>query len=79
MKAIGQMLNNLMREMLFLPEQASTFATKVDYLHYFVIIITMLASTLVGLLAVSFFFKYRETKVRRLHPRSSTPAAASRW
>jgi cytochrome c oxidase subunit 2 len=62
MKEFGQMLNNLMREMLFLPEQASTFATKVDYLHYFVIIVTMVSSALVGLLAVGFFFKYRETK-----------------
>ena len=43
MKELGQMLNNMMREMLFLPEQASTFATKVDYLHYSVIIVTMAA------------------------------------
>ena len=28
-------LNNLMREMLFLPEQASTFSTRVDYLKLF--------------------------------------------
>jgi cytochrome c oxidase subunit II len=57
-----QILNNLMREMLFLPAQASTFATKVDYLHYFVVTVTMLSSVFVGLLAVYFFFKYRETK-----------------
>jgi cytochrome c oxidase subunit II len=63
MKALGNMLNDLMRQMLFLPEQASTMSTKIDFLHYFVIIVTMVASTLVGLLAVSFFFKYRETKV----------------
>jgi cytochrome c oxidase subunit II len=57
-----QLLNELMRVLLFLPEQASTFATKVDYLHYFVIVITMLASTLVGVGAMVLFFKFRETK-----------------
>jgi cytochrome c oxidase subunit 2 len=62
MNELKQWLNDLMRAMLFLPEQASTFATKVDYLHYFVVTVTMLSSTLVGLLAVYFFFKYRETK-----------------
>jgi cytochrome c oxidase subunit II len=62
MNELAHMLNELMRQMLFLPEQASTFAKKVDFLHYFVIVVTMLSSTLVGLLAVSFFFKYRETK-----------------
>lgn len=62
MNELKAMADNLMRELLFLPEQASTFSTRVDHLHYFVIIVTMLSSTLVGLLAMSFFFKYRETK-----------------
>jgi cytochrome c oxidase subunit II len=62
MNELVQMLNNLMREMLFLPVQASTFSTKVDYLHYFVVTVTMLSSTFVGLMAMFFFFKYRETK-----------------
>ncbi len=52
--------NELMRKMLFLPEQNSTFAQKVDFLHYFVFTVTMLSSGLVGLVAVIFFFKYRE-------------------
>ena len=37
-------MNDLMRRLLWLPEQASTFAPKVDNLHYFVITVTMLAS-----------------------------------
>ena len=37
-------MNDLMRRLLWLPEQASTFAPKVDYLHYFVITVTMIAS-----------------------------------
>ncbi len=51
--------NELMRKMLFLPEQASTLAYRIDFLHYFVFIVTMVSSIAVGLLAVSFFFKYR--------------------
>ena len=61
-------MNDLMRKMLWLPEQASTFATEVDHLHYFVIIVTMLVSVAVGLLAFAFFFKYRERR-----PNQSTP------
>ena len=53
-------LNELMRRMLFLPEQASTFSTRVDYLHYFVFVVTMLSSVGVGMGAVYFFYRYRE-------------------
>jgi cytochrome c oxidase subunit 2 len=61
-------MNELMRKMLWLPEQASTFAPEVDHLHYFVIIVTMLVSVAVGLMAFAFFFKYRERR-----PNQSTP------
>lgn len=61
-------MNEIMRTILWLPEQASTFAKAVDELHYFVITVTMLSSLAVGLLAFGFFFKYRQ-----LHPRQSTP------
>ncbi len=60
--------NEIMRKLLFLPEQASTFATKVDNLHYFVDTVTMISSLFVGLVAMWFFFKYRERK-----PNASTP------
>src|SRR5260370_32203662 len=61
-------MNDLRRRLLFLPVQASTFAKPVDYLHYFVITVTMLISVAVGVLAFAFFFKYRERK-----PGVSTP------
>ena len=61
-------MNDFMRKLLFLPEQASTFATKVDFLHYFVVTVTMVSSLGVGLIATYFFFRYRETK-----PFASTP------
>ncbi len=62
-------MNEIMRTILWLPEQASTFAKQVDELHYFVITVTMVSSVAVGLLAFGFFFKYRQ-----LRPRQSTPA-----
>src|SRR5260370_38372813 len=61
-------MNDLRRRLLFLPVQASTFAKPVDYLHYFVITVTMLISVAVGVLAFAFFCKYRERK-----PGDSTP------
>jgi cytochrome c oxidase subunit II len=52
-------MNELMRKLLFLPVQASTMAPAVDHLHYFVIITTMIVSTLIGVAAVGFYVKYR--------------------
>jgi cytochrome c oxidase subunit 2 len=53
---------DLLRRILWLPEQNSTFAPRIDHLHYFVIIVTMIASLLTGILAVIFLFKYRERR-----------------
>jgi cytochrome c oxidase subunit II len=61
-------MNELMRNLLWLPVQASTFAKSVDNLHYFVITVTMIASVVTGLLAFFFFFKYRQRR-----PGQSTP------
>ena len=58
-------IEDLMRHLLWLPEPGSTFAVPVDRLHFFVITVTMIASTITGLLAFVFFFKYRETCVQR--------------
>ncbi|QRN99208.1 cytochrome c oxidase subunit II [Archangium violaceum] len=52
-------MNELLNNILFLPEQASTFAERVDNLHYFVVGVTMLMSFAVGTAAVFFFFRYR--------------------
>ena len=61
-------MNDLMRRLLWLPDQASTFASKVDTLHYFVIAVTMIASTATGLMAFYFFFKYRERRRNQSTP-----------
>lgn len=53
-------MNELMRKLLFLPEQASTVAAEIDGLHYFVIIVTMLGATGVALAVLFFILRYRE-------------------
>jgi cytochrome c oxidase subunit 2 len=61
-------MSDIMRSLLWLPVQASTFARSVDNLHFFVIITTMIASTVTGLLAVVFLFKFRERRANQSTP-----------
>jgi cytochrome c oxidase subunit II len=61
-------IEDLMRQILFLPDPRSTFAVRVDQLHFFVISVTMIASLLTGLLAVFFLFKYRERRKKQSTP-----------
>lgn len=53
-------MNELMRKLLFLPEQASTVAAEIDWLHYFVITVTMLGAFGVALATLYFIVRYRE-------------------
>jgi cytochrome c oxidase subunit 2 len=52
-------MNDLLRRILFLPEQASDYARQVDALHYFVILTTMVGATGVFATALYFFVRYR--------------------
>ena len=52
-------INDALRAMLFLPEQASTFALKVDRLHFFVLVTTLLASSAIGLVAIAWMVRFR--------------------
>src|SRR5207237_1861007 len=61
-------VNEFLRKLLFLPEQASSYAYLVDRLHYFVIITTLIMSTAVGMTAIAFFLKFR-----RRHEGQRTP------
>jgi cytochrome c oxidase subunit 2 len=69
-------MNELMRRLLFLPEQASAYARDVDALHFFVISVTMIGAFGVFLAAIIFFVRYRrrsdtdvtpEVKPRAVH------------
>ena len=62
-------MNDLMRILLFLPEQASTFAERVDRLHYLVITTTMVVSVAIGSTAVLFYVLYRRRKPHEYTPR----------
>lgn len=61
-------MNELLRRLLFLPEQASTFARDVDKLHFFVILTTFIASAGVGLTAIFFFARYRRRSEQQTTP-----------
>ncbi len=56
-------MNELMRRILFLPEQGSAYASQVDHLHYFVILMTMLG-----------VFWRREVKAKRVRGAGGPPA-----
>lgn len=67
-------MNELLRRLLFLPEQASEHARQIDALHYFVIITTMIAAAGVFLTAIWFFVRYRRRAegeaTPEVHPRT---------
>ena len=52
-------MNELLRRILFLPPQASSVARELDYLHYFVIGVTLAGATLVALCVGYFIVRYR--------------------
>ncbi len=52
-------MNDLLRRMLFLPDQVSGFARDVDHLHYFIILTTFIGAAGVFLTAIFFFVRYR--------------------
>ncbi|MBZ4330409.1 cytochrome c oxidase subunit II [Corallococcus interemptor] len=58
-------MSDLANQFLFLPERASTFAERVDFLHYFVVGTTMVMSAGVGLAALFMFFRYRRREAHQ--------------
>lgn len=62
-------MNEVFRRILFLPEQASSFAYDVDRLHYVIIGVTMFMSTLVGMTALLFFVRFRRRSENQITPR----------
>ncbi|GAC1354216.1 MAG: cytochrome c oxidase subunit II [Polyangiales bacterium] len=51
-------MNELLRRLLYLPPQASTFARPIDWLHFVVIGVTMAGATGVALLTLFYFFRF---------------------
>lgn len=56
-------MNEIFREMLALPPQASTVAREIDLLHFWVIGVTMLGASIVALVALWFTVRYRASRV----------------
>jgi cytochrome c oxidase subunit 2 len=52
-------MNELMRKLLFLPEEATQYARDVDALHYFVVGTSMLAALAIFATALVFMIRYR--------------------
>jgi cytochrome c oxidase subunit 2 len=67
-------MNELIRRLLFLPEQASQHARDLDKLHFFIISVAMIAAFGVFLTALVFFIKYR-----RRSEADVTPAVKPRF
>ena len=61
-------MNELMRKLLFLPEEGSAYAAEVDRLHFFVITVTMVSATAVALATLYFFVKYRRRSENQATP-----------
>ncbi len=66
-------MNEFLRRALFLPPQASTLATEVDHLHYFVILTTLVVSTVIGVLTVFFMVRYRRRRPNQPTPHIESP------
>jgi cytochrome c oxidase subunit 2 len=62
-------MNDLLRRILFLPEQASEYARQVDALHYFVIVTTMIGAAGVFVAATYFLVRYRRRSETDATPR----------
>ena len=73
----GAPMNDLLRALLDLPPQASTFATQVDLLHFFVIATTMLGAAFVFFLALYFVVRDRRDARRADSADDARPRRAS--
>jgi cytochrome c oxidase subunit II len=72
-------MNEILRKILFLPPQASTVAGEIDWLHYFVIIVTMVGATLVTLVGGYYLIRYRRTAVASSPERRRPTGAPPLW
>jgi cytochrome c oxidase subunit 2 len=68
-------VNELLRRILFLPPQASAASVGIDHLHFFVILTTILVSSVAGVLAVYFMARYRRRRDNQPTPHIEAP----RW
>ncbi len=66
-------MSDLLRRMLFLPEEASTYAAQVDRLHLFIISTAMVVAAAIAAVTLVFYVRYR-----RREPEQATPVVEPR-
>ncbi|WP_163864866.1 cytochrome c oxidase subunit II [Myxococcus eversor] len=66
-------MNELLRRLFFLPEQGSTFAVKVDHLHYFLFLTTLVVATGIGVTGLTFLVRYHRGTAPTPTPRVVAP------
>jgi cytochrome c oxidase subunit 2 len=62
------LINELLRKLLFLPAQASQWARELDYLHYFVFVTSMLGAWVTLATATVFVFRYQRKQEQQTTP-----------
>lgn len=72
-------MNELLRRILFLPPQSSTFAAEMDALHFFVISLTMLGALAVTLIGGYFLLRYRRRSGRQVGPARKPASPVPLW
>ena len=65
-------MNTWLRRILGLPEQASTLAKHIDYLHYAVILTSIAGALLIGTLALYYSWRYRGHTGHEVHSEPDT-------
>jgi cytochrome c oxidase subunit 2 len=72
-------INDWIRTVLFLPEQASSVAQSIDHLHYFVIITTMGGATGIAVMAGYYILRYRRRSGYGEAPPPEVPTRTPGW
>ncbi|MGA9520334.1 MAG: cytochrome c oxidase subunit II [Myxococcaceae bacterium] len=67
-------MSSFLRKVLLLPEQASTIAPEIDWLHFVIITVTFAAFLVLGTLTLTFIVRYRRRTESTPTPRIVAPA-----
>ncbi|MCE9670219.1 cytochrome c oxidase subunit II [Myxococcus stipitatus] len=66
-------MNDVLRSILFLPEEGSTLASRVDGIHFFIILTTMVVGAGIGLTGFVFLLRYRRRYAHALTEAFTAP------
>lgn len=72
---VGGAINEFMRRILYLPEQQSTVAARVDQIHYFEFVSMGILAVVVATIGIYFAFRYRRRRPGAATPHIEAPFA----